>query len=150
MTVDFGITPELVAFVKKQEGWINQPYRDPVGLPTLGYGHRIPDMEHPRITLEEGEAILKSDLRQKRDAIVAISPMLAQEDERRVAALIDFAFNCGEGAYRTSTMRKRVEARDWKDAAVEMRRWVHAGGRVFEPLVERRATTARWLEEGSK
>lgn len=127
---------------------MSHPYRDPVGYPTIGYGHRIDDMKREPLTLAQGEALLRVDLRAKRDALLSISPMLAHESERRVAALVDFCFNCGEGAYRTSTLRKRVEARAWPDAAAELKRWVHAGGKVFQPLVERRAETARWMVEG--
>ena len=62
---DFGITPELVVFVKRAEGWVGHPYRDQVGLPTVGYGHRIDSMDHPNITLVEGTDLLMQDLREK-------------------------------------------------------------------------------------
>jgi len=144
----FGITPELIAFVKGEEGLVLHPYRCPGGYPTIGYGHRIPSMEHPPITRAGAEALLASDLRVKRDLLLAISPMLAHERARRVAALVDFCFNCGEGAYKASTLRQRVEVRDWGAARHEILRWVYAAGRVFQPLVERRRETGRWLAEG--
>jgi lysozyme len=145
---DFGITPELVEFIKKQEGWVPHPYICPAGYPTIGWGHRIPSMDTPSITKERGEEILKSDLRSARDAVVLLSPEILGESDRRCAALIDFIFNLGAGRYRASTLRKRVAEKNWPEAAKEMRRWVYAAGRIFKPLVKRRAVAASWLEEG--
>ncbi len=145
MTTDFGITPELVVFVKRCEGWVGHPYRDQVGNPTIGYGHLIDSMDHPNITLSEGEDMLMSDLRAKRDALLKLSPILWLAPERRVAALVDFCFNLGEGAYEHSTLRRYVEAGDWSVAATEIKKWCHADGRVLPELVARRNTEALWL-----
>lgn len=145
---DFGLTDELLAFVRREEGLVLHPYICPAGYPTIGYGHRIPSMQHEDITKERAEELLRADLRAKRDAVLALSPGLAEATPRRMAAILDFAFNCGEGAYRKSGLRKRVDAGDWDGAAKEIVRWVHANGRVFEPLVARRKMTAGWLREG--
>jgi len=143
----FGITPELVAFIKREEGWVAKPYLCPAGYPTIGFGHRIPSMDHPPISAEIGEALLKSDLRGARDVAVAMSPNVLKEPERRTAALTDFIFNLGSSRYRGSTLRRRVADGDWKDAGKEMRRWVYAAGRVMRALVRRRNVAARWIEE---
>jgi lysozyme len=103
-------------------------------------------MDHPSITRERGEAILREDLKGSRDAVVALSPNVLLEPEQRTAALIDFVFNLGAGRYRGSTLRKRVAEGDWEQAGKEMRRWVYASGRVFPALVRRRDTAARWIE----
>ncbi len=145
---DFGMTPELVEFIKLQEGWVPRPYICPAGYPTIGYGHRIPTMNTPPITKTKGEQILRSDLRGARDAAILLSPEILGEPERRCAALIDFIFNLGSSRYRSSTLRKRVTEKNWPEAAKEMRRWVYAAGRIFKPLVKRRAVAASWLEEG--
>ncbi len=64
--------------------------------------------------------------------------MLATEPEARLAAIVDFTFNLGAGRLQTSTLRRRVNQRDWPAAARELRRWVHSGGRVLPGLVVRR------------
>lgn len=145
---DFGLTDELLAHLRREEGWVPRPYRCPGGYPTIGYGHRIPSMKHAPITLEEGERLLRADLRAKRDAVLAISPSLAGASPRRLAAILDFAFNCGEGAYKASQLRKAVDRGDWREAAVQMRRWIYAAGEVHAGLKNRRAMAARWLEQG--
>ena len=147
MDADFGITPELVLFVKRAEGWVGHPYMDQVGNPTIGYGHRIESLAPTSITPAEGTALLMQDLRDKRDALLAISPSLVHAAERRVAALVDFCFNLGEGAYAHSTLRRYVDDGDWQLAAREIKKWCHADGRVLPELVARRNTEALWLNE---
>jgi len=53
-------------------------------------------------------------------------------------ALCDFVFNVGVGNFRTSTLRKRVNARDFDRVPFEFRRWVYAGGRKLSGLAKRR------------
>jgi lysozyme len=146
--VSFGITDELVAHVKRQEGWVPRPYICPAGYPTIGWGHRIPSMDAAPITKEIGEELLRNDLAGARDSAIALSPSLLTASERRCAAIVDFIYNCGASRYRASTLRKRVEEEDWPGAVKENRRWVYAAGKVFGALVKRRAVTGRWLEEG--
>jgi lysozyme len=39
---------------------------------------------------------------------------------------------------QTSTLRRRINQRDWPSAANELRRWVYGGGKVLPGLVTRR------------
>lgn len=72
-------------------------------------------------------------------------PGLATEPEVRLAAIVDFTFNLGAGRLQTSTLRRRVNQRDWKAAAHELRRWVYGGGQVLPGLVARREPEAALL-----
>lgn len=152
MSPDFGLTSELVALVKHIEGWRAAPYLDPVGLPTIGYGHRIPTLDHQPLTLEAGTQLLMDDLREHRDAVLRLSPHLADQPERRLAALTDFCFNCGADAYAKSRLRREVDNCNWGRASRELERWVWATDRAtgkrmkLDSLISRRDTTAKWLE----
>jgi len=44
----------------------------------------------------------------------------------------------GAGRLQTSTLRRRVNQMDWAGATLELRKWVHGGGRVLPGLVARR------------
>lgn len=151
----YGITPQLVEHVKQQEGWRAKPYRCQAGKPTIGYGHRIPSMNHEPLTREEGEALLVQDLQERQEKVLRLSPILAHEPEARCSAVLDFVFNAGSAAYASSTLRKRVNDGRWQDAANEMRRWVYATDpatgekRKLSALVKRREVTAGWLKRGA-
>jgi GH24 family phage-related lysozyme (muramidase) len=49
--------------------------------------------------------------------------VLATEPEGWLAAIVDFTFNLGAGRLQTSTLRRRVNQRDWTATGLELRRW---------------------------
>jgi len=117
------------------------PYICPAGYWTIGYG-RLCKPDHPPINEEEGEIYLRQDLRTALAATLRYCPVLATEPEERLAAIADFTFNLGAGRLQTSTLRRRVNQRDWSSAAKELRRWVYGGGKVLPGLVVRREAEA--------
>lgn len=80
----------------------------------------------------------KDDLQTALAATLRYCPVLGTESEVRLAAIVDFTFNLGPGRLQTSTLRRRVNQRDWTAAASELRRWVYGGGKVLTGLVARR------------
>lgn len=121
------------------------PYICPAGFWTIGYGH-LCEPCHPPITEYEAEAYLACDLQTALAATLRFCPVLATEPEGRLAALVDFTFNLGAGRLQTSTLRRRVNQRDWAAARLELRRWVYGGGKILPGLVERRNTEAALLQ----
>jgi len=113
------------------------PYVCPAGYWTIGYGH-LCDPKHPPITEAEAEGFLAADLKTALNATLRYCPVLATEPEGRLAAIVDFTFNLGAGRLQTSTLRRRLNQRDWPSAASELRRWVYGGGKVLPGLVARR------------
>ncbi|WP_373421809.1 lysozyme [Burkholderia multivorans] len=113
------------------------PYICPAGYWTIGYGH-LCDSTHPPITETEAEVYLARDLQAALAATLRYCPVLATEPEGRLAAIVDFTFNLGAGRLQTSTLRRRVNERNWEAAARELRRWVYGGGRPLAGLVARR------------
>lgn len=113
------------------------PYICPAGYWTIGYGH-LCDPKHPPITEAEGVIYLSNDLQTALAATLRYCPVLATEPEGRLAAIVDFTFNLGAGRLQTSTLRRRVNQRDWSGASQELRRWVYGGGRILPGLVIRR------------
>ena len=117
------------------------PYVCPAGFWTIGYGH-LCDAKHPPISMEEGEAYLAADMADALRSTVRYCPVLATEPVERLAAIVDFTFNLGAGRLQASTLRRRINQRDWPGAAQELRRWVYGGGRVLPGLVFRREAEA--------
>ncbi len=84
------------------------------------------------------EIYLAADLVTALNATLRYCPVLAAEPQGRLAAIVDFTFNLGAGRLQTSTLRRRVNQRDWSAAASELRRWVYGGGKVLPGLAARR------------
>ena len=113
------------------------PYICPAGFWTIGSGH-LCDPKHPPITEAEAEIYLAHDLQTALVATLRYCPVLATEPEGRLAAIVDFTFNLGAGRLQASTLRRRINQRDWVAAGKELRRWVYGGGKVLPGLVARR------------
>jgi lysozyme len=120
------------------------PYICPAGFWTIGFGH-LCQPDHPPITEGEAEVYLAQDLMTALKATLRYCPVLATEPERRLAAIVDFTFNLGAGRLQTSTLRRRINQRDWRSAANELGRWVRGGGRVLPGLVVRREVESQLL-----
>ena len=117
------------------------PYVCPAGFWTIGYGH-LCDAAHPPITEGAAEIYLTRDLQTALVATLRYCPVLVTEPEGRLAAIVDFTFNLGAGRLQTSTLRRRVNQRDWPAAGTELRRWVYGGGKVLPGLIARRSAEA--------
>lgn len=77
-------------------------------------------------------------------AVIATGHVLADEPghhHHKLAKDLD-AFHA---VLQTSTLRRRVNQRDWNAAGRELRRWVYGGGKVLQGLVTRREAEAAWL-----
>ncbi len=147
------VPPQAIELAKRFEGFHRVPKHDPqraypyicpAGYMTIGYGH-LCDPKHPPITEVEAEVYLAGDLQTALAATLRYCPVLATEPEGRLAAIVDFTFNLGAGRLQTSTLRRRVNQRNWADVAKELRRWVYGGGKVLPGLVVRRGAEAALL-----
>lgn len=144
-TVDLAKRFEGFHRVPKADPGRAHPYICPAGYWTIGYGH-LCDPNHPPISEDEAEVYLARDLQTALTATLRYCPVLATESEGRLSAIVDFTFNLGAGRLQTSTLRRRINQRDWVTAAQELRRWVYGGGRVLTGLVLRRTAEALLLD----
>lgn len=122
------------------------PYVCPAGYWTIGYGH-LCDPKHAPITEAEAEGYLADDLMTALKATLRYCPVLATEPEGRLAAVVDFTFNLGAGRLQASTLRRRVNQRDWGASAQELSRWIYGGGKVLPGLVARRKVEAALMSD---
>jgi GH24 family phage-related lysozyme (muramidase) len=58
--------------------------------------------------------------------------------QNRFDALISFTYNLGGSALASSTLLKKLNAKDYKGAAAEFPKWNKAGGKVVSGLTKRR------------
>ncbi|MDE7064451.1 MAG: lysozyme [Desulfovibrionaceae bacterium] len=141
----------VVELVKRCEGWYDRPYLCPAGKWTIGYGH-LCAKDHPPITREQGDALLRDDLTIAVRAVLRHAPLLAREPLHRLAALMSWTFNLGEGNQKSSTMLRRILEKEWEAAAREMTRWnkatVNGVKKVLPGLVKRRRCEAHLFRTG--
>jgi len=121
----------------KWEGYQHVPYRDPVGILTVCYGHTGADIiENKRYSREECQALLHADMAMANATVNRCLPMpkLAHIE----AALTSATFNLGPQVVCGSTLQRKALANDWPGACAELARWNRASGRVLRGLTLRR------------
>lgn len=125
-------------------------YPDPGtgGIPwTIGWGSTGPDINPTTVwTQEQAETRLSQHLQKFAAGVVGLSPTIVQEPDRRLAALISFSYNCGLGNYKISTLKRRVDQKDWFGASQEILKWNKAAGRVLPGLTRRRQAESLLLQ----
>lgn len=137
------IGPKGMALIKNSEGLELKAYPDPAtgGDPwTVGVGHTGPEVK-PGMVITEAQAdgFLRSDLSLFESGVRNLVPMVTQ---CQFDALVSFAFNCGLGNLKSSTLLKKHNAGDHDGAANEFVRWNKANGAVMRGLTKRRLAEA--------
>lgn len=139
--IDLSIAVDLC---KHFEGFKSKPYLCPAGVPTIGYGatyytngNRVSLDDQP-ITKDKASSLLLHELQNTYlPGVLRLCPILAM-DNKKLNAIVDFSFNLGLGRLQTSTLRRKINAKDWEGAKIELSRWVRAGGKILPGLVARR------------
>lgn len=154
-------------FLRKHEGCVLRVYDDarprlilqpgakPVGTLTGGYGHTGPELT-PGLEVTQGlaDAWLMEDLRTAAERLERrIGAVVGELTGNQYAALLSFVFNLGvDGKMAGATIWKRLKARQFDQIPLEMMKFVNAGGKKLQGLVNRRAAeVALWstFEPGS-
>lgn len=144
------------ALVKPFEGYAKRlsdggcrAYPDPAthGAPwTIGWGCTGADITPDTVwSQDKAQEELEKHLLYFTSKAIRMSPSLITSGDRRLAAIISFNYNCGLGRYRISTLKKRVDARDWEGACEEIVKWNKASGRVLVGLTRRRLAESALL-----
>lgn len=140
-----GVLAICAPIVMYFEGYVPNGYADPVGIPTICYGHTGPDVRvHDNKTMDECKALLEGDLATAYAGVQAC--VRAPMKDREAAAFTSFTFNVGVGAFCKSTLARMANAGDMKGACAQLSRWVYAKGIKFNGLVKRRAAERRMCE----
>jgi len=128
--------------IKSFEGWSAEPYLCPANRWTIGYGstwdidgHSV-TADHPRITKDEGGALLRKEVHHIENAVKKLikTPLTVNQ----FSAICSWGFNVGSGNVQNSTLRMLLNRGNIEGAADEFPKWRKAGGRVLKGLVRRR------------
>jgi lysozyme len=128
--------------LKGSEGFRNRVYLDAVGLPTVGYGHRLLHSDSFPHGIDEPQAanLLGCDVRDAEQAVQRIVKVPLTQGQ--FDALVDFTFKLGVRRLASSTLLKSLNAGRYEDAAEQLLRWDHAGGQENAALKARREAEA--------
>lgn len=134
------ISQRGIDLIKHFEGCYLEAYKDTVGVWTIGYGHT--GLTHRdgtvkagrRITQAEAEELLRYDLRNFSKRVQEGTAVPLNDDQ--FAALVSFDFNTG--GYLKSTLRKKLNAGLYEEAANQFLLWDKAGGKTLKGLTRRR------------
>jgi lysozyme len=131
------ISDKGLNLIKHFESFQPKPYLCPAGKLTIGYGHVITNGEKfTEIDERRATEILSFDCNV---AEAAINPISERLNQNQFDALVCFAFNIGNRAFLTSTLRKMIVVGLVTEAADQFDKWVHANGKVLKGLVKRRS-----------
>lgn len=132
-----GIPVAAASFLSSHEGLVQTPYRDVVGVITVCYGHTGADIQvGKKYSKKDCDTILKADIAKAYNVLIKnVNTSLADGEK---VAYISFIFNVGEGAFKKSTLLKKLNAGDHVGACNELSKWVYAGGKKWNGLVKRR------------
>lgn len=141
-----GLIAQFEGYAKRLNNGDCCAYPDPAtgGDPfTIGYGSTGPDIkQHTIWSKEKAYERLTEHVQYFAAALLKLSPKLATASPERFAAVISWVYNLGLGNYRISTFKKRIDANDWRGAAIECRKWKWAAGRILPGLIRRREAEA--------
>jgi lysozyme len=142
------ISDACIDLVKSFEGFFSKPYLCPAKVPTIGYG-TILYPNGKKVTLQdlpidEKKAIefMRFELNQKAKEVDAMTSDAVNQSQ--FDALVSFAYNCGSGALKGSTLLKRVNANPADPTIIDaFLMWTKANGKTLNGLVRRRKAEAK-------
>jgi lysozyme len=128
------VSPEGIEFLIAEEGLILKPYKDSVGIPTIGIGctyyedGRRVKMTDPPITKERAIRLFRNVLKLYEMAVWSVT----RDDinQNQFNALVSLCYNIGANGFKGSTVVKRVN-KNPKDPEIKSAflMWKNAGGK---------------------
>jgi len=126
------MSDSLFSMIRKSEGLRTDVYDDIAGFSTIGYGHkieandpvlfRVTGQTRPQnITKEQADLILAEDVKRFQEGLKPVLPEGLNQNE--IEAVTSLAFNIGEGAFKGSTLLKKLQEGDKFGAADEFLKW---------------------------
>lgn len=129
-------------------GFYNKAFLDPVGIPTICFGHTEGVKLGQAKTDSECMALFMDDLNAASSAVErCVKPALP---EKTRTAFVSFTYNVGAEAFCGSTAARMLNAGDFYAACNQLDRWVYAKGIELPGLVNRRGEEKKLCLEGLK
>lgn len=146
-----------MGLIKEYEGFVGSPSPDPVGLPTVGYGHRCPEKNCEEVQVafplskRSAANLLKDDISHSTACLSEALDSSVSLNDNQWAALTSWVFNEGCAAATSSTLVKRLNAGENPNtvASSELPKWKYVGDVAVPGLVRRRAAEVKLFKTAS-
>lgn len=141
-----------LALIKEFEGFVGHPYRDAVGVWTVGYGETKGVTANSKpITESQASRILRKRINEDFAPAVVAADKKKSLNQHQFDALVSFVYNCGTGSLSTKTgIGRAVRAGQFHKVPDEMKKWVMGGGKPLPGLVRRRDEEAALFVTAAK
>ena len=154
-STDLTTSDQGINFIKQFEGFSSNLYNDAVGHCTIGYGTLVHRGNcngsesygfQAGISKQRATELLKQEAGKVEEVINAnVTTPLSQS---QFDSLVSFAYNVGTGAFKKSTLLKKLNNGDYSAVPKELKRWVKGGGKTIQGLVRRRDAEANLFANG--
>jgi lysozyme len=127
---------QAIDIIKQFEGCLLKAYKCPAGVWTCGWGNTINVTEKTVYTQAQADTILL-------DAVASLAEkvklLIKREiNNNQLCACISITYNIGLGAFRNSTLLKRINSGDFKTASDCFMSWVFINKKESQGLKNRR------------
>lgn len=136
------VSQKCIDLIKRFEGFSAKPYLCPANVPTIGYGSTRYEngnaVKLGDVAIDEARAIgiMRAALKSYENDVNRY--LKVQVNQNQFDALVDFAYNCGSKNLLKSTLLAKVNAGDFKSAAIQFDSWIYANGKKLSGLINRR------------
>lgn len=121
------------------EGKENKAYIDPVGIVTVCYGNTGKEAVLGKsYTDDQCLDQMATDLKEHDKQLMSVVKVPFKSDYQH-AAMLSFVYNVGIGNFSSSTMLRKLNAKDYVGSCEELTKWVYAKKKMLKGLVIRRS-----------
>ena len=137
----YSLSDNGMKLLEQFEGLRLEAYLDSANIYTIGYGTiKYPDgskvKKEDKITKSQAKVYKLHDLKEFENTVnTSVKVPLTQN---QYDALVSLSYNIGSGAFKNSTLLKKLNDSDYKGAAEQFLDWNKAGGKKVKGLVNRR------------
>jgi lysozyme len=130
------VSDKGIKIIKQHEGCKLKAYLDGGGVWTIGYGHIETAKQGMVITQEEAERLFNKDVQTFASGVARLIKVPVTQNQ--FDALVSLAYNIGLNGLSTSTLLKKLNAKDYKAAAEQFLNWKFDNGKFVQGLLNRR------------
>lgn len=130
------MTEEVKNLIKKYEGCALRAYKCPAGVWTIGYGRTTNVKPNDTCTINQANRWFDEEYNHFKSEVKKLVKVILNENQ--LGALTSFAYNCGLGALKKSTLLKKINSNDFSGASNEFIKWNKINGKVSNGLTKRR------------